>query len=162
MNKLTPLIKGVITGVVMVIIFLAVIYLNVPETSPVGYMIYIAYAAGIAWTLIDYKRSEAYTGKFADLFGQGFRCFIVTILLMAAFTYIFYAYLRPDFAELAGENYRADLIKDKNTLPGTIDELVTKAKKQYATGMVYFTIFGYLIIGTITTAAGSALLMRRN
>jgi hypothetical protein len=161
MNKLTPLIKGVITGVVMAIIFSAVVHFNIPKTSPIGYLIYLAYAAGITWTLIDYKRSEAYNGKFADLFGQGFRCFIVTILIIAAFTYIFYAYLRPDIAEIAGENYRADLIKDKNTLPGDIDELVASAKKHYPTGSVYFTIFGYLITGTIITAAGSALLMRR-
>jgi hypothetical protein len=119
------------------------------------------YAAGIAWTLISYKRSDAFTGKFADLFGQGFRCFIVTILIMVAFTYIF-SMLHPEFAEEAAQYYREELVKGKNTTPEKIDELVAKAKKQYTTGIIYFTIFGYLIIGTIVTAAGSALLMRRS
>ena len=46
-------------------------------------------------------------------------------------------------------------------MPAEIDKLVAEAKKQYTTGIVYFTIFGYLITGTIITAAGSAFLMRR-
>jgi MFS family permease len=161
MNKLTPLVKGIITGAVMVIVTLALYYSHLPAGSLLHYLIYIVYAAGITWTLISYKRSGAFTGKFADLFGQGFRCFIVTILIMVAFTYIF-SMLHPEFAEEAAQYYREELVKGKNTTPEKIDELVAKAKKQYTTGIIYFTIFGYLIIGTIITAAGSALLMRRS
>ena len=36
--------------------------------------------------------------------------------------------------------------------------LVANAKKQYTTRLVYLTIFGYLIIGAIITAAGSAFI----
>ncbi len=86
MNKLTPLIKGIITAAVMVITSLILYYSKIPADSGIHYAIYILYAAGIAWTLISYYRSASFTGKFADLFGQGFRCFIVVTLIMVAFT----------------------------------------------------------------------------
>jgi hypothetical protein len=41
------------------------------------------------------------------------------------------------------------------------DRQQRQAKKQYTTGIVYLTVFGYLITGAIITAAGSAFLMRR-
>ena len=160
MNKFTPLVKGIITGAVMVITSLTLYYSNLPVGSKLHYIVYLLFATGIAWTLISYSRSASFTGKFADLFGQGFRCFIVIILIMVAFTAIF-SMLHPEFAEESANYYREGLIKEGNKTSEQIDKLVADAKKQYTTGIVYFTIFGYLIIGTVITAAGSALLMRR-
>ena len=160
MNKLTPLIKGIITGVVLVIVSLSLYYSKLPVESKLHYSIYILYAIGIVWTLISYSRSATFTGKFADLFGQGFKCFIVVAFIMVAFTAIF-SMLHPEFAEDSARYYEEDLVKEGNKTPLEIDEIVAKVKKQYTTSLVSLTIFGYLIFGTIITAAGSALLMRR-
>lgn len=160
MTKITPLVKGIITGASMVITTLIIYYTKLPAGSMLHYAVYILYAAGIAWTLISYSKSPAYTGKFADLFGQGFRCFIVVVLIIVAFTTIF-SMLHPEFAEESAKYYREDLVKEGNKTVTEIDELVAKAKKQYTTAIVSLTIFGYLITGAIITAAGSALLMRR-
>jgi len=160
MNKLTPLLKGIITGAIMVITSLILYYSYLPVGSKIHYIVYVLYAVGIAWTLISYSRSASFTGKFADLFGNGFRCFIVVVLIMVAFTAIF-SMLHPEFAEEAANYYKEQLVKERNKTPDQIDKIVSDAKKQYTTGVVYFTIFGYLITGTIITAAGSALLMRR-
>ena len=154
MYKLTPLLKGIITGVLMVICSLLLYYTDVSLGSSLHYIIYLIYAAGIVWTLKSYSNSEAYTGKFSELFGQGFRCFIITILIMVAFTSIF-SMLHPEFAKEAAAQYRADLVKEGNKLPAEIDKLVADAKKQYTTGVVYFTIFGYLIIGAIVNTIAS-------
>lgn len=160
MNKLTPLVKGIITGGLMAISSLALYYTRVPAGSLLHYIIYLLYAAGIVWTLVSYSRSASFTGKFADLFGQGFRCFIVIILIVVAFTAIF-TMMHPEFAEEAAASYRTDLMKKGDKLPADIDKMVADAKKQYTTGVVYFTIFGYLIIGALINAVGSAFLMRR-
>ena len=160
MNKLTPLIKGIITGVVLVILSLTLYYSKLTVESKLHYAIYILYAIGIVWTLISYSRSASFTGKFADLFGQGFRCFIVVTLIMVAFTAIF-SMQHPEFAEEAATYYKEDLIKEGNKTPSEIEKLIANVKKQYTTGLVSITIFGYLITGTVITAAGSALLMRR-
>ena len=160
MVKLTPLIKGMIAGILMVAISLLVYYTKLPADSGLHYSIYIIYAAGIIWTLVSYSRSSIFTGAFADLFGQGFRCFIVATLVMVAFTAIFNI-MHPEFAVESAQYYREDLVKQGNKTPAEIDSLVAKAKKQYTTGIIYLTVFGYLITGAIITAAGSAFLMRR-
>lgn len=160
MHKITPLIKGTITGIMMVIMTLVLYYSKIPIESNLHYAVYILYAAGIAWALISYSRSASYTGKFGDIFGQGFRCFIVITLIMVAFTAIF-SMQHPEFAEKAANYYKEDLIKEKNKTPAEIEKLVADAKKQYTTSLVSLTIFGYLITGAIITAAGSALLLMR-
>lgn len=160
MTPISPLIKGVITGALMVIASLMFYYLKLPQQSPLHYLIYVFFTAGILWTLISYSRSASYNGSFIELFGQGFRCFIIIIVIMVAFTSIF-TLLHPEFAEESAKFYREDLLKKGNNTPQQIEEIVGKAKKQYTTTVVSLTIFGYLIIGTIITAAGSVFLMRR-
>ena len=160
MNNLRPLVKGIITGTLMVISSLALYYSKTPRGSAIHYIIYVLYAAGIIWTLVSYSRMLSFTGKFSDLFGQGFRCFIVAILIVVTYTAIF-SMMHPEFAEDAATHYRADLVKKGDKLPADIDKMVNDAKKQYTTGVVYFTIFGYLIIGAFINAAGAAILMRK-
>ena len=160
MNKLTPLVKGIIMGILMAITSFLAYYTNLPAGSVLHYFIYIIFAAGITWTLISYSRSPLFTGAFADLFGQGFRCFIVAILVMVAFTAIFNM-MHPEFAAEAAEYYREDLVKQRDKTPAQINKLVAQAKKRYTTGIIYLTVFGYLMIGAVVTAAGSAFLMRR-
>lgn len=157
MKAITPLVKGIITGMLMVLCALLFYYTNVQAGSVVHYTIYLVFFLGILWTLITHTKTAAYTGSFGNLFNQGFRCFIITILIMVAFTSIFNL-MHPEFAENAAEAYRADLIKEGGKLPKEIDELVSKAKKQYNTGVVYFTIFGYLVIGAIFTALASVII----
>jgi hypothetical protein len=67
MNKTTPLVKGIITGIIMVILSLVFYYSQIPVESNLHYTIYILYALGIAWALIGYSRSVSYTGKFGDI-----------------------------------------------------------------------------------------------
>jgi hypothetical protein len=159
MNRLTPLVKGIITGIVLVAFSLVLYYSKTPA-SKLNYLIYVLYALGIAWTLISYSRSPGFTGKFVDSFGQGFRCFIVVTLIMVAFTTIF-SMQHPEFAEEAAAYYKEDLVKQGNKTPGEIEKMVADVKKQYTTSIVSLTIFGYLITGAVITAAGSALLMMR-
>jgi Protein of unknown function (DUF4199) len=160
MNKFTPLIKGIITGVLMVAATLILIYTKLPTRSPLQYIVYVLYAGGIVWTLLDYSRSAAYTGKFWDIFGQGFRCFIMVSLIMVIFTGI-YSSTHPELAEEAGKLYKADLLKDGNKTPAEIDSIVEAAKKQFVTGNIMLSIFGTLMSGAIFTLAGSGLLLIR-
>jgi Protein of unknown function (DUF4199) len=159
-NKITPLIKGLITGGLMLTVSLVLIYTNPPVSSGAEYIGYILYAAGIAWTLIAYSTSESYIHKFGAIFGQGFRCFIIVTLIMVIFTGI-YSYMHPEIAEEAAKLYKADLIKEGNKTPSEIETMVTTAKKQFVTGNIMLAIFGTLTMGAIFTAAGAGLLLLR-
>jgi amino acid permease len=159
--KLVPAIKGLITAILMIIVALIIFYTNQPVDSKLEYLVYIIYAGGITWTLLSYRQSDTYTGKFGDLFNQGFRCFIVVTLSMVIFTAAF-SKLHPEFAEEAGENYRKELVMKGNKTDAEIDEIVKNAKKQYTLQLISMAIFGYLIIGAIATVAVSAFLTKRN
>lgn len=160
MNKITPLIKGLITGILMMSTSLLLIYTKQPANSGLDNIMYVLYAAGIAWTLLAYSRSQTYVPKFGTIFGQGFRCFIIITLIMVIFTGV-YSYMHPEIAEEAAKHYKADLIKDGNKTPAEIETIVANAKKQFVTGNISLAIFGTLIMGTIFTAAGAGLLLLR-
>lgn len=164
LKKITPAAKGLITGVLMILGYLYVYTQNKEANTSLQYSIYAIYGLGIIWALIAYRQSDTFTGKFSDLFSQGFKCFIVVTLCMVLFYGIF-NYIHPEFKEEMAKAFREELSKqtgEKQMLPGDIDTEVATFKKQYLLRLVYSSIFGYLIIGAAVTAAASALLSRRN
>lgn len=158
--KLSPAIKGLITAVIMIAVFLGIYSLGKDADARLQYFVYILYALGIAWTVVAYRQSPVFTGKFGDIFSQGFKCFIVVTLVVALFYGIF-NYMHPEFTDEAATAYREQLIKQKDKLPPDIESEVTTFKKQYNLRLVSGAIFGYLIIGAGVTAVLSALLTRR-
>lgn len=160
-KKISPLIKGLITGVAMLVFALVMFLTKQTAESNLQYVNYVLYAGGILWTVFDYSRSETYTGKFGDIFAQGFRCFVIITLIMVTFTGIF-SKMHPEFAEESSVYYKEELLKtEKNRTPAEIEEKVALYKKQFTTGLVSTAIFGYLIMGTIFTAAGAGILLIR-
>ena len=159
--KLSPAIKGIITASIMIAIALITYYSGLPANSPFQYLIYAVYALGITWTVIAYRKSKSFTGKFGGLFNQGFKCFIVVTLLIVAFTGIF-SKMHPEFAEESAKLYKEELVLNaKDKTPSDIEEDVARYKKGYTLALIYGSIFGYLIIGAVVTAASSLLLTRR-
>jgi hypothetical protein len=153
--KLTPAIKGLLTAAAMIAIALVTYYSGMKADSPFQYLIYAVYAIGISWT-ISWRNSPSFSGRFADAFGQGFRCFIIVTLLMVAFTGIF-SKMHPEFAEESARLYKEQLQKENSLLAPDLEERVNKYKRQYTITLVSASIFGYLIIGAIVTAGVSAI-----
>jgi len=157
--NLTATIKGLITGAVMLATALGLFYSKQPVESNIQYLAYLVYAGGIAWTLISYSRSADYKNKFMDLFGQGFRCFIVVTLIMVAFTAIF-TKMHPEFAKDGAQAYKEYLVKEKkDKLPAEVETEVKQYEEQYTMRLVSASIFGYLIMGAVFTAAISAVIL---
>ena len=159
-KKLTPAIKGSITAIAMIAVFLAVYYSGKNADTRLQYLVYILYALGITWSLVAFRQSPAFTGKFGDLFSQGFKCFIVVTLVITIF-YAVFNYQHPEFRDEAAAAYKEQLVKQKDKLPPVIESEVATYKKQYTLRLVSGAIFGYLIIGAGVTAVLSALLTRR-
>ena len=158
--KITPALKGLITAVVMIAVFLGIYYAGKDADTRLQYLVYILYALGITWTVFAYRQSLTFTGKFGDIFSQGFKCFIVVTLVIALF-YGFFNYKHPEFAEETSKVYKEKLIQENQILPPDIESEVATFKKQYTLKMVSGAIFGYLIIGAGVTAVISALLTSR-
>ena len=160
MTKLSPLFKGLITGVAMVVTTILMLVTKQNADGPSAYIIYGLYALGVIWTLYDYARAESYQHKFGAIFGQGFRCFIIITLVMVIFTGI-YSKANPQMGKQSAEMYRQDLVKKKNMLPADIDKNVAQYQDNFTASLVSTAIFGYLVVGVFFTAAGAAFLLIR-
>lgn len=154
--KFSPAIKGLITAASMIALFLLLYQPQRDADSRLQYLVYGLYGAGIVWTLLVYRKSSSYNGKFMETFNQGFKCFVVVTLCMALFYGIF-NFLHPEFAAEMATSYKDQLLKEKNHLPSEIEDAVATFKKQYTLKLVSGAIFGYLIIGTGITGVFSAL-----
>lgn len=159
--KFTAPLKGLITAIVMISVFLGIYYSGKDADDRLQYLIYFIYAMGITWSVVAYRQSAVFTGKFGDIYTQGFKCFIVVTLVIALFYGVF-NYQHPEFAEKTSKVYKEKLIKEKLKFPVEIESEIATFKKQYTLKLVSGAIFGYLIIGAGVTAVLSALLTRRN
>ncbi|MEO8403646.1 MAG: DUF4199 family protein [Chitinophagaceae bacterium] len=162
MKKSSPMIKGVLTGIVMTALVLIFVAYNLPADSGLQFVVFAVYAAGIVWTLLSFSKSAGYTGKFVDLFGQGFRCFIIVTLILTVFTGV-YSMMHPELAEDQAKSYREYLVSKKDKTPREVDDMVADGKKHYTTGLIYSSVIRYLFIGAAFTAAsaGAILILRR-
>jgi|SRR6218665_247322 len=161
MKKISPLIKGLITAALMIIVASVLYYSGSTTNSGLQNLGYFIYAAGIIWTLFDYSRSQAYTGKFGDTFLQGFRCFVIVTLVMVIYMGVF-SKMHPEMAKEYGKLYKEEMLKtEKNRNAPEIDEIAKKAEEGYTTALVYSSVFGYLLVGSVFTLAGAGLLLIR-
>ncbi|CAN5775101.1 hypothetical protein BH11BAC4_BH11BAC4_19950 [soil metagenome] len=160
MKNLSATIKGFITGVIMILISIAIYYYRGSFENKLQYITYFVYIAGIIWTLAGYKQSHAEPKTFKTYFAQGFRCFIVVALLMVLFTWVFLM-LNPHLKAEMATQYRADLLKQGNYTPAEMDSMVLKAKEYFTTMLISVAIFGYLLIGSLVTLIGSAFLSQK-
>ena len=160
MKYLTPLVKGLITGLVMVTATLVMLHFDVPAESNIQFLVYAIYAGGIIWTLLAYAKTPEYKGTFGELFGQGFRCFIIVTIVMVSFVGIF-SFTHPEIAEEQAVINRQMLKEEKDKTPDEIEKQVQKAKDNFVITSMYSAIFGTMIIGVIFTVAGTALVLIR-
>ena len=162
MRRIPPLVKGIITALAM--IGTSVLFESTASSNSSWglYLFYLLYAGGISWTLLGYYHSPDYTPRFAKLFSQGFRCFIMVTLLSVIYVGIRSATRSPEEKLQARVEYQKLLDeKEKNKTPAEKEQMIATAEKYYVAGQIQLATFGCLAIGAIFTAAGSAILLLR-
>jgi hypothetical protein len=153
------LFRATVTGIAMILAGL--FQLKNPENSWTRYSMFIVYAIGIGWTLWVTKKDVNNPGNFKSLFQQGFRHFAITSLIMVGFM-IGILLKNPEWASEEAAYQRTLLIETKKYTPAQIEEIVAQVEKQYAVRYISATVFGYLFMGAVFTAAGSLLIARKN
>lgn len=160
MNKMSGTIKGLITGVLMIITTLLIYQFKGGFSNNYQYITYALYIAGIVWTLKAFRQSSVEFRKFGSYFSAGFKCFVVVTLLMVIFTYVFLK-AHPELTVEMAKTVREDLVTKGDKTPDEIETQVNFAKNNFTTMMTSTAIFGYLIIGALITAVASAFLMQK-
>lgn len=158
MKPLTAAQKGIATGIAMIAAGLILFYQKVDPYSPLNFISYFLFGLGIVWALFPYSKQQQAPVSFGFLFNQGFRCFIVVTLIMALYTYVFYKGNEQLINEKAALT-RTELLKtEKNRTPQEIDTMIESGKKNFAIMATSVTIFQYLLIGAVVTAATAGIL----
>jgi hypothetical protein len=156
MQKISPALKGLLTALVMITVTLLIDHYRDDLDPRIQYSVFILYAFGVLWTLIDARKVVSGIGA---LFAYGFRCFIVVTLLMISFTYI-YIRFHPELAQQEAAGVR-EYYQGKDKTPPQIEELAETAKKQYPVAVISISIFRYLIIGAVSSLGLAVILNRR-
>jgi cobalamin synthase len=163
MQKLSAKYIGLIGGALMVVIFLLMFYsFHQPENGKVQYACYGIYTAAIILALIRFKSSSSPVERsFKDYFSEGFKAFVVMVLIMAVFTFIFYK-LNPQIID----NHLAEVNKyneqDTNKTPAELADNTKQLKNIFIPMTVGITTVMYLIIGALVTLVGAGLLSQKS
>ncbi len=160
MKNLNATSKGLLTGVIMILVSIGIYFYRGNFENKLQYITYAVYIAGIIWTLLDFRKSGPQPITFKHLFSQGFRCFVVVTFMMVVFTWVF-LWLNPGLKEEMAVQYRSDLQLKANYTATEIDDMVGKAKEYFVTMLVSMAIFGYLAIGALVTVIASGFLSQK-
>lgn len=159
MPQLTSTIKGVITGIVLVLFLIFYYYkFSSGTSSPIMYIEPLLFGLGIVWAIFGYNQSAGETQKFNKLFQQGFKCFVVATLMVTLYYIVFYK-MHPELIEQNAVATKEYMLKnDKSKTPQEIDQLIASGKKNFITVIASMTMFQHLIIGAIVSAATAGIL----
>ena len=161
MRQLKAQYIGLITGGLMIAASLFSFYvLKLPVESNFQLVVYLIFAAGIVWSLINSFSFDADKKSFKDYFSVGFKSFVIVALLMAIFTYVFFS-IHTEFRDAKiAENNRL-ILAEGNHLPQEIEGNANQLKKLFLPIMVSSAVFRYLIVGALVSAIGAGFLSNK-
>ena len=161
MKNLSATYKGVITGVLMIVLSLIFFYIfKLPINGKSQYVILLVFIAGVLWSLISYKLIETSTLSFKNYFSEGFKTFIVVALFMAVFTFIFYK-LNTQIMENGIQENNLLLLKDGNKTPTEIKENADKLRDIFMPMMLAINTIKYLLLGSLVSVIAAAFLSQK-
>ena len=152
---------GLITGLVLIGLSLFFYYiLKLPVNEKDQYVLYCVYIAGIAWSLILFKRTSTVNKSFKIYCSIGFKTFIVVAFLMVLYTFFFFTF-NTAYRDAGIAENNALLLKEGNHTAAEIESNAKQLKQIFMPVMVGITTFKYLILGSLITAIVSGILSRK-
>lgn len=161
LQQLNPTKKGLVTGLLMILLSLFFFYiLKMPVNQKEQYALFLAYIAGILWSLYAYKQTNTEEKSFKSYFSTGFKTFIVATLLMVLYTFIFFKF-NTAYREAGIAENNAMLLKEGNHTPAEIESNANQLRQIFMPVMIGITTFKYLILGALSTAVAAGFLGRK-
>jgi Protein of unknown function (DUF4199) len=152
---------GLITGGLMVLASLVLFYtFKLPDTGAIKYVCYAIYTFGIAYTLIKFKKNNTEDKEFKNYFSEGFKTFVVVVLVMSIFTFVFYK-LNPQIFENTLAEINKYNAQDHDKTPGEVLENSNKLRSIFMPMTVATNTIMYLIIGALVTLIGAGFLSQK-
>ncbi len=147
--------KGIIIGLILICIALAVSFSGLGANSSIQYLGYLVFAIGIIFSISQYGKQINYNATFGNYFGHGFKVSAIVTVIMIIFLIVFMMVF-PEFKEKAMEEAKKSM-NAKNLPQDQIDKAIDIARKFFMVFLIGGTLVGYLIFGAISSLIGAAV-----
>jgi type III secretory pathway component EscS len=124
------------------------------------YIIFFVFIIGLLFGLFQYRQQNQEAG-FKQLFGEGFKIFVVVAFFMVVYSWIFYKY-NPQILEEAITFNEQLIIKQGNRTMPEIEDNTKKLRQIFIPMMLAFNTIKYLFMGTLVTLVASGFWGKRN
>ncbi len=161
MKNLSATYKGLVIGILMLIIAVITFYiLKLPVTGNNQFIPMIIFIAGICWSLLSLKMHTETVVSFKTYFSEGFKTFVVVALIMVTYTFVFYK-LNPQILENALKENNVLALKQGNHTPAEIDANSDKLRSIFMPMMLTINTIKYLILGALVSLIGAGFLSQK-
>ena len=148
--------KGLIIGLILVVLGLAMYFLKIDVNGPMRWVQLIIFVAGIIWAVMTYGKQLNYNSTFGNYFAHGFKVAAVATVILIIYLIIFNL-LFPDFKETAIEQARKKMSEKNNMTPEQIDQAITITKKFFMVFAIGGLVVVNLICGAIAALIGAGV-----
>lgn len=148
--------KGIILGLILIVIAIAIYFANIDLDGPVKWVSNIVFIFGVIWSVYNYGKQVNYNSTFGNYFAHGFKVTAVVTSIMILYLAIFIT-IFPEFKEKAMEQAKAAMEKGGKMTSEQIQQALTLTKKFFLVFAIGGTLIGYLIFGSLASLVGAAI-----
>ncbi len=155
-NVTTTTTKGIVIGLIMIVVAIAIYFLDIDVQGPSKWISNIIFVGGIIWSVYSYGKQVDYNATFGNYFAHGFKVSAVVTCIMIFYLVIFIV-LFPEFKEKAMEQARAQMEKGGKMTADQINQGMTLTRKFFMVFAIGGTLVGLLIFGSLASLVGAAI-----
>lgn len=158
-TKITsPATKGLVIGLVLIVISLAITITGQEENRWLSYGSYLIFIIGIAWAISTYARQINYNTTFGGYFRHGFSTTAIVTCLMIIFTVVLLL-VDPSVKEKALEVASKNMSKQGLT-EDQMKQGLEMTKKFFLPFALLGIVVGYVVMGVIVSLVTAAVMKK--
>ena len=161
-NKVTtPVVKGVIISLVLIIYGIAIYFIDGLEHPELSYVQYAILLGGIIWACVTYSQQLNANVTFGNLFAHGFKTTAVIAVLMVLYSVLSLKVLFPEIVDKTLQMTRQKMEESGQASDSQIDQSLGMMKEHFILFAVAGTIIGFAILGAVSSLVGAAVAKKR-
>lgn len=148
--------KGLVIGLILIILALATYFANIQVNGPVQWIGYAIFIGGVIWSVYSYGKQINYNATFGNYFAHGFKVAALVTAIMIIYVVIFIT-LFPDFKEKALDQAQVAMREKNKMTSEQISQAMEFTKKFFMVFLIGGTLVGYLFFGALAALIGAAI-----
>src|SRR4051812_35385038 len=107
----TPVVKGLIISLVLIVISIAIYFAGQTGNKSLGYIQYLVLLAGVIWGCVNYANQMNHNVTFGNVFAHGFKITAVVTVIVIAYTVLALKVIFPEMVDKILEQTTTELEK---------------------------------------------------